>query len=102
MADFINAQLTTVRGITAPNHGTPLKVRLEWIGFNRANLSQRSEKYWEAVQVGEGMVLTRWGKVGVVQGTKLRTISDFLATAAKKLRKGYSDCGTTGLVTSRG
>lgn len=108
MADFANATLTTFNGgsMTRPNHGNPLKVRFEWIGRNDANVSRRSEKYWEAVQVGEGMVLTRWGRVGVVQGTKLRTMSDFLAVAAKKLRGNnrgrYRDCGVTGLVTSRG
>jgi predicted DNA-binding WGR domain protein len=73
--------------------GTPWRIRLVFRGANSANVSGRSDKFWEASQDGEhlktGTVLIRWGKLGSTGSSMVKTWSYVETTLPEKLGKGY-------------
>ena len=79
---------TTTQARTAAREGRRWRLRLEIYGYNGANKSGHSEKFWQLE--GEGTAVTRrWGRFGSRGQTKVDTLTGALAKAEEKLAKGY-------------
>jgi predicted DNA-binding WGR domain protein len=73
----------------AAHAGAVWKAHLEFIGTNLDNKSGQSEKFWEIVGKGLGMVTVRWGKVGSKGTTQKVTYAVALERLYKKYNDGY-------------
>lgn len=74
--------------------GWPWRVRLVFQGENRANVSGRSDKWWEAERVlhgqGPSTYAVRWGATGTNgQSGTASSGNDALRRAESKVAKGY-------------
>jgi len=70
--------------------GRRFRVRFEYRGYNDANESGRSSKFWEIEgNGGSGLVTIRWGKIGSVGQSQTKTIYEAVDKAYEKEGKGY-------------
>lgn len=76
---------------TRERAGWPWRIRLVFQGPNRANVSGRSDKWWEAEKfAGRVEVVIRWGATGTNgQAGTAASGGDALRRAAGKVAKGY-------------
>jgi predicted DNA-binding WGR domain protein len=74
----------------AAHAGASWKAYLEFIGTNLGNKGGQSEKFWEIVGKGLGMVTVRWGRVGTSGTTQTIPYSKALDRLYAKVNKGYS------------
>ena len=77
--------------------GRPWRVRLTFVGANAANVSGRSDKWWEAASddARPGQATVRWGATGTNGQSMEADAGHALRKAAEKVRNGYvPDAGT--------
>lgn len=69
--------------------GQPFVVRYEYVGYNSANQSRHSSKFWQIEGNGRGPVTVRWGRIGSTGQSQTKTWSEAQAKAWEKESEGY-------------
>lgn len=67
------------------------RVRFEYRGYNDANESGRSSKFWEfeSDRSFNSRVTVRWGKIGSAGQSQMKTLDEAIEKAYEKEGKGY-------------
>ena len=75
----------------------PWAVRVEYVGYNKNNLSRESAKFWEIYSPGNGRVFVNWGALGSSGQKNPKSIGfwEALDKLHEKKNKGYSYCMET-------